>query len=681
LGRRSSWVRTKSEERSSTRAPTMKLLLIAAPILGLGLFVLVRALVGRPLSRFVLNVTVALFLLGYVIVTAALGIFWVARMDLPAFDLHYLFGYCVVLLVVLHLAFQLRILATFFRRVSPQALLVADGSAFRPRVVRGLAVVGLLALLGPLAWLTVGALRRDESARLVLEVASANTSLTPTEERQPELFIARAGGRVPALEYLHEESSYSRAGILRSVGVAPPRPLEVKAYPGAARVALPAPRARAGVTFGTLHTTSAQDVPVVTQAPSLAEVAELCHYAAGVTRRNAAAGLLLRASASSGALYPVDLYVGARKVRGLEPGAYYYEPHEHALVRVSGPFESLPEALVEPNAAREAPLAFVGAVTFDRTVVKYNVRSFRYVALDTGHVVANLSLVASALGFGCRLETVFDDERLARVLSLDPEKEGALLVAVCDRPPAPPADDRTRVLPALEPTTLPARADEVELTRLSYRLTSFRLSAKPPRRAPVPPPARSTIDGIAAAPVEPSRLDLFETIAQRRSFREFSDTPVRFSDLSGVLRDATRSLPPLRGSRLVELYLLVKNVDGLAPGAYRFDPERAILEPRARGDHSSAIQSAALSQEVLGRAQVVLAWTLARGAGTIDGVRDYRVANLEAGLGGELAYLSATARGLGLCGVGAFYDAEVDALLEHGPSRPRTLYLQGLGSR
>src|SRR5688572_4716959 len=106
----------------------MKLLLIAAPILGLALFVLVRALVGRPLSRFVLNVTVALFLLGYVLVTAALGIFWVARMDLPAFDLHYLFGYCVVLLVVVHLGFQLRILATFFRRISPKAWLVPEGS-------------------------------------------------------------------------------------------------------------------------------------------------------------------------------------------------------------------------------------------------------------------------------------------------------------------------------------------------------------------------------------------------------------------------------------------------------------------------------------------------------------------------------------------------------------------------
>ena len=142
------------------------------------------------------------------------------------------------------------------------------------------------------------------------------------------------------------------------------------------------------------------------------------------------------------------------------------------------------------------------------------------------------------------------------------------------------------------------------------------------------------------------------------------ESPFRFV----VIDDPVQSMDPAR-------------VDGLAPGAYRFDRTRSLLEPGARGDRSSSIQSAALSQEVLGRAAAVLAFTLAEGAGTIDGPRDYRVANLEAGLAGEVAYLSATARGLGVCGVGAYYDAEVAALLAHGASRPRTLYLQGLGAR
>jgi SagB-type dehydrogenase family enzyme len=542
-------------------------------------------------------------------------------------------------------------------------------------------VLGFVLVLAVLGWFAMGAFESSDAARVVVEPPSASASASePMAPKPPELFVERKSGRISAFDYLHEQSSYSRTGILRAVGVAPERPLEVKRYPGAATVELPAARPRVGVPFASPDASSERAI-VPREPPALADVAELSHYAAGVTSKNAAAGLLLRAAASSGALYPVDLYVAVRDVRGLEPGIYYYEPHRHVLVRVTRASESIAETLAEPDAAREAPFAFVAGVTFDRTVAKYNVRSYRYVALDAGHVVANLSLVASALGFTCQLQTSFDDERLGRALSLDPDEEAALLVALCDHSRARVAGERTIIAPVVEPPTLPARLDELELTRLSHRLTSLRLTKDPPRRAKVAPPSRGSAHGLALPPSEPVAKDLFETIAMRRSFREFSDAPIRLSDLAAIARDAIRAFSPLRGSHLVELYVLAARVEGLDPGAYRFDRERAVLEPRARGDRSSAIQSAALSQEVLGRAAAVFAWTLADVAGTIDGTRDYRVAHLEAGLAGEVAYLSATARGLGLCGVGAYYDAEVDALLAEGSSRPRTLYLQGIGAR
>jgi SagB-type dehydrogenase family enzyme len=663
----------------------MKFFLITAPIIGFAVFVLVRALVGRPLPRFVLNVAVALILLVYVFITAALGIFWVARMDLPAFDLHYLFGYCVVLLLVVHLSFQLRILATFARRMSPKAWLLADGTALRPRVKWLSAAVASAFVLVPVVWLAFSPSNEERAGRVVAQSPRPAPSAAALPTRAPEIFVERGGERVSALDYMHEESSYTRAGIVRSVWMAPSRPRELKSYPGATSIRLPEPRAHAGVVFDPQATQrSAQGERIVTsddETPTFAEVAEMSHYAAGVTSRNAeAAGLLLRAAASSGALYPVDLYVVARNVRGLDPGAYYYEPHRHELVRIPGPYETISDALYDASIAREVPLVFVAAVTFDRTVVKYNVRSYRYVALDAGHVVANLALVAAALGFHCRLETMFDDERVGRALSLDAGNEGALLVALCDRS-RPPAEETTRAVPVVEPVTLPARADDVELTRLSQKLTSLRLKSGPATRVAVSAAAPSTVAGITLPPVESATRDLFETIAARRSFREFRDAPLALSALGAVIRDATLSLRPLRGSPLVELHVLVRRVDGLEPGAYRFDARRGILERRARGDRSAELKSAGLSQEVLGRAAAVFAWTLTEHAGTIDGARDYRIANIEAGLGGELAYLSATARGLGLCGVGAFYDGEVEALLSHGRSRPRALYLQGLGAR
>jgi nitroreductase len=93
------------------------------------------------------------------------------------------------------------------------------------------------------------------------------------------------------------------------------------------------------------------------------------------------------------------------------------------------------------------------------------------------------------------------------------------------------------------------------------------------------------------------------------------------------------------------------------------------------------MQRAGLDQELLGRAAFVIAWSFApERLGRLDGARDFRSAGLAAGFAGEVAYLTATARGLGICGVGAFYDGEVNAILSTSV-RTQIIYLMGVGAR
>jgi SagB-type dehydrogenase family enzyme len=663
-----------------------KLALIAAPIGALAIYVLWRAVRGRPLSRFSLNVTVALYLLVYLLVTAGLGIFWVARMDLPAFDLHYLFGYCVVVLAVVHVALQLRILVAWIRKISPKVLLERDGAAFRPAVRLVAGAVGALALLVPVAILVAGR-PRGEPARLRASVPAPEAS-SDRSAAVPRIFVERGGERIDAIEYLHEQSSYSRTGLMRSVPVVTRRPDDAKEYSGAPRVALPLPRTRAGTSLGAALARRAGDsgaapgeARVILKSETgpmpLGALAEMLHYSAGITSNKAAgAGLSLRAAASSGALFPTDVYVAARAVHGLNPGLHYYHPREHALFEVAAGIEivdRIGDSL--PYREREAPVSFVLGVTFDRTVHKYNVRSYRYVALDSGHLATNLALSAAALGWSCRLEPNFDDELLARALRADPEQEGPLAVIPCGGSTAE-RGAASLVSPAAEPVALPERADQSELTRLSHRLTSWKLTRGPARKQAsllLAPPAPGERYSLA-------ERDLFEAIASRRSYRDFAADPLEQDELRAILRDSVELSPRVRGERLTDLYLVVRAVAGLEPGVYRRAPG-GRLDRVLVGDRSAQIESAGLSQELLGRAAVVLVWTLSRTAGEIDGPRDYRHACLEAGLGGENAYLSATARGLGICGVGAFYDDEVNTLLASGGVRPRALYLQGIGRR
>jgi SagB-type dehydrogenase family enzyme len=636
---------------------------ITLPIVALAVFVLARALLRRPVARHTLNVVVALYLLGYLLATAMLGLFWVARMDLPAFDLHYLFGYCLLVLAAWHLWFQAPILAAFFRRISPAALLEADRRRFRPAVRVTLWVLALAIVAAAAAVVTIESLRPKP-----VIILPAIMKWNPHPQR---IWIEHGRQKLTAADYIHRQSSFTRVSVLRSIPFVGQRADEFKEFPGKPWTQLPQPRARAGALDASF---------------SQQTLADLLFYCYGVTEKRHYPGavLHLRAAASAGALYPTDLYVLARAVEGLEPGLYYYHAARHALARVAGKeaMENVQRALAPANAAAlaDAPATIIFSVVFDRTVWKYNVRSYRYVTMDTGHAAGNLAQAAGAVGLPARWTPRFDDEQLTRALGANPQQEGALLVAILGARPALPAQ-----LPAHAPPAMPRQPGKLELTRLSHLVTSWRWVAGEPRHLPAPEPVAEP-----AAKAELLKLpegsatgrDIFEVIRARRSFREYADRAVSQEDFAGLLRDAVRWPAEWPGSELLRLYVLVRKVEGVAAGAYRYRPGEHELELIARGDVSGKVYSAGLWQELLSRAAFVLVWTIdIEGVGRRDGERDYRHGCLAAGMGGQNAYLAAVARGLGVCGVGAFFDGEVDELLRLGGAPHRSLYLMGVGAQ
>lgn len=633
----------------------MRVFLVFAPLGLFAGFVLVRALLGRPLSRRGLDIGIALLLLGYLAVTAGLGLFWVARMDLPVFDWHYLFGYALLVVAAAHVSLQLRGLVRFFR---PRA-----NSPSPPRATGRRQPGALTALAGVLVVLGAGAM---------LARGPRQRSIAPAPERPA---AAPRESAVPVVDHLYRESSYSRGGLIRSVGLAPARPSETKAYSGRTRLKLPEAPRHAGVTFGAALG-RLRSTELTAPSTTLARLGAILFHANGVT--SVGPGYRLRAAASSGALYPTDLYVVSNALPELPPGAHYYDGTLHELVAVSGAgaVEAVRAALPALPGLGAAPLLLVFAGTFDRTAWKYNIRSYRYLGLDAGHVALNVLGAAAALDLACQPLPVFDDERLGRALELDRAREATLLVFACGGP-VPPS--HPAVSPRYEPTPVPADADAIELTRLSSSLTSVRLSGGFDwLRAP---PLVRTPAAHRLPPGSTSERDLFELVRARRSFRDFTSAKVRKSALAQVLADASSVFGWLRSVALVEIFVAVRAVENIEPGTYRYDAERhALSEPLRRG--AVTIEEAGLDQAVLGGAAFVLAWALLdERAGQVDGARDFRHASLEAGLSGEAAYLAANAAGLGICGVGAFYDDEVSALFQGEDRSPRILYLAGVGAK
>ena len=110
-----------------------------------------------------------------------------------------------------------------------------------------------------------------------------------------------------------------------------------------------------------------------------------------------------RSVPSGGALYPLELYVIAFTVEGLEPGLFHFDPGARRLDQVRAvPVETLraevAEAAVYAEVATTAAALVAVTGMFWRTRFKYGLRGYRFALLEAGHVVQNAVLAATDLG-------------------------------------------------------------------------------------------------------------------------------------------------------------------------------------------------------------------------------------------------------------------------------------------
>jgi hypothetical protein len=120
-------------------------------------------------------------------------------------------------------------------------------------------------------------------------------------------------------------------------------------------------------------------------------------------------------------------------------------------------------------------------------------------------------------------------------------------------------------------------------------------------------------------------------------------------------------------------------VDGLAPGAYRYDPSRHAVELLHAGDFRRQAAFLTLEQALGGDAAVTLFFLSPLDA-VFDqfGERGYRLANLEAGIAGGRTYLAAYACGFGASGL-TFYDDDVRRFFAPRASGSDAIFVTALG--
>lgn len=170
-------------------------------------------------------------------------------------------------------------------------------------------------------------------------------------------------------------------------------------------------------------------------------------------------------------------------------------------------------------------------------------------------------------------------------------------------------------------------------------------------------------------------VPLAELLRRRTSHREYLDSPLTLDEVSAILwaalgyreqQGSGRTVPSAGALYPVEIQTVVGNscVEGLDPGVYGYLPQVHSLEIITQGDVRQDVVKAALSQDFLGKAPLVVVISADVGKTTLYyGKRGLRYVHMDVGHVGQNVYLMAQALGLGTCAVGAFQDEKIAKIL------------------
>jgi len=204
-------------------------------------------------------------------------------------------------------------------------------------------------------------------------------------------------------------------------------------------------------------------------------------------------------------------------------------------------------------------------------------------------------------------------------------------------------------------------------------------------------PEAEKIALVSELPKEPT--DLWQTLQRRRSIRQYGDAPMSRENLArllwatqGITAQAgpyyLRTAPSAGALYPVETYLAVERVDGIEPGLFHFDVLGFQLERLTDQPPGRFVSHAALDQAFMAKGSVIFIWSaLLRRTMSKYGHRGLRYICMDVGHICQNLLLAATASGFDACPVAAFYDDEINELLDLDGEEESVIYMAAVGPK
>jgi len=234
----------------------------------------------------------------------------------------------------------------------------------------------------------------------------------------------------------------------------------------------------------------------------------------------------------------------------------------------------------------------------------------------------------------------------------------------------------------------------LKITTLEQSTDTPALAGKEPPLTEKPAPAGAKVIPLPEPGLLPDKnVNFLEMVELRSTVRQYSQEALSLKDLSYLLwctqgvkmvlpnGDSMRNVPSAGGRHAFETYLYIRNVEGLAPGLYRFLAFEHVLVFEASGEEAEErFLTGFKATNMVKNSAVAFVWAAVSERMTYKfGNRAYRYLFLDAGHVCENLYLAGQTINVGVCAIGAFYDDRLNAALNFDGENEFAVYAATVG--
>lgn len=348
----------------------------------------------------------------------------------------------------------------------------------------------------------------------------------------------------------------------------------------------------------------------------------------------------LRTVPSAGALYPCEVYIQIKGIKGLLNGIYHYEPKHNTLCLISELQEDGVEYYFKNQNSKKGFVFLISSVYF-RSSWKYRNRSIRYILLDSGHQLGAIYAALCVMDKESKIKFDFDKKTLNDIFGFrDDEMLTCSLLSS--------EDSINKVSKLKQKLPFVCGSDYLETNTFIENTYNETCNYE-----------YEDINGFYFFK-NISKDKLKKAIEQRRSIRAFYKKPILKDQFDFIIEN----IFTFASTHNIEIFYTVHNVDGLKQGLYKYNE---ILKD---GDFSSKSKYLSLEQNIGGQSAVTFYFTSKND-------QNYQAYNILSGFLAHIIYIKSTLCDIGATGIGAYYDNETKEFLE---TKNNILYMLAIGN-